>query len=81
MRKYKVSTPSNGIFTVEADSGTQARYSVANKIRQSYPHLSISAISLFLSARLVTPKGIAYASVGRPKGSFNNMFNSIVKLL
>ena len=75
MRLYKVFTPVNGSFTIEADSGTQARYAIANKIRQTYPRLSISAISLLLSARLVTPKN---TGAGRPKGSFNDMFTRLL---
>ena len=75
MRKYRVSTPMDGSFTIKADSGTQARYAIANKIRHTYPRLSISAISLLLSARLVKSKN---TGAGRPKGSFNDMFTRLL---
>lgn len=73
MRKYKVSTPVDGTFKVDADTGTQAKYDVSKRIRCTYPRLSIFSISQLLSAHLVEPKEKARLNAGRPKGSFNKM--------
>ena len=64
MQYYKVGTPLDGTFTINASSGTQARQEIARRIRSTYPSLSISAIASMLSARLVESKN---PNAGRPR--------------